>query len=79
VAAGRASESDERLLAAADRAASKRVDDSRNRGIAGQPTWPRYAVDHTTMSTFGDERDSAERLDDTCFLPHAAIDLTPPW
>ena len=48
-----------RLEAAADRAASKHIGDSRNRGIAGLPVWPspRYAVAHTKMRTFGECQD----------------------
>ncbi len=55
---GQGSDSVVRLQAAANRAASKHFDDSRNGGIAGRPMRPspRYTVDHTTMRTFGDEQ-----------------------
>ena len=53
---GQGSDSVVRLQAAANRAASKHFDDSRNRGKAGRPMRlsPRYTVDHTRMRTFGE-------------------------
>jgi hypothetical protein len=57
---GQGSDSDVRLQAAPDLVASKHIDDSRNRGIAGQLMWLVIAltIDPTTMRTFGDEEDA---------------------
>jgi hypothetical protein len=51
---GRGSDSVVRLQAAANRAASKHSDDSRNRGITGAADVAGHRATSTTMRTFGE-------------------------